>query len=96
MKKAIKFFEEEITRLKNAPKINGCEMTEEWAEQIEICKIAKSAIEKQIPRRAIMKGFNPCEEICSVSYLCPICKKHINIDKYCYHCGQAIDWSDTE
>ena len=58
--------------------------------------MAKQSLEKQIPKRAIMKGFNPCEEICSVSYLCPICKKHINIDKYCYHCGQAIDWSDTE
>lgn len=54
------------------------------------------AVEKQIPKRAIMKGFRPCEEICSVSYLCPVCKKHINIDKYCYHCGQALDWSDTE
>lgn len=51
MKNAIKFFEEEITRLENAPKINGCEMTDEWAEQIEICKTAKSAIEKQIPKK---------------------------------------------
>lgn len=57
---------------------------------------AVEALEKQTPKRAIMKGFRPCEEICSVSYICPVCKKHVNIDKYCYHCGQALDWSDTE
>lgn len=59
-------------------------------------KVIVNALEKQIPKRAIMKGFSPCEEICSVSYICPVCKKHVNIDKYCYHCGQALDWSDTE
>lgn len=61
--------------------------------QKELMQITVEALEKQIPIRAIMKGFSPCEEICSVSYLCPVCKKHINIDRYCYHCGQAIDWS---
>ena len=62
--------------------------------QLEHENFVLECIEKQIPKRAIMKGFNPCEEICSVSYLCPVCKKHINIDNYCYHCGQALDWSD--
>jgi hypothetical protein len=65
-------------------------------EEKEALTMAIYALEKQIPERAIMKGFRPCEEICSVSYLCPVCKKHINIDKYCYHCGQALDWSDTK
>ena len=58
-------------------------------------KIMK-AVEKQIPKKAIMKGFRPCEEISSISYICPVCKKHINIEKYCNHCGQALDWSNTE
>lgn len=65
-------------------------------EALKVCEVVKRALEKQIPKRVIMKGFRPCEEICSVSYLCPVCKKHINIDKYCYHCGQALDWGDTE
>lgn len=64
--------------------------------QKELMNTTVEALKKQIPKRAIMKGFSPCEEICSVSYLCPVCKKHINIDKYCYHCGQALNWSDTE
>lgn len=70
--------------------------TAEDVDNKELHRLIDIAIEKQIPKRAIMKGFRPCEEICSVSYLCPVCKKHINIDKYCYHCGQALDWSDTE
>lgn len=47
IEKAIKFFDDEILMLNNAPKLNGCEMTEEWKEQLEICEMAKSAIEKQ-------------------------------------------------
>ena len=94
MKKAIKFFEEEITRLENAPKINGCEMTDEWAEQIEICKTAKSAIEKQIPKEPL-----DLEEDYDGTYgKCPDCKRML-LDfenyKYCKSCGQALDWSDN-
>ena len=41
-------------------------------------------------------------------YRCPFCKENLGIDddaiyvykeippKYCSHCGQALDWSDTE
>ena len=45
--KAIKFFKEEIVRCKNAPKLNGCEMTEEWKETIEICETAIEALERR-------------------------------------------------
>lgn len=98
MKKAIKFFEEEITRLENAPKINGCEMTDKWAEQIEICKTAKSAIEKQIPKKTIKY------DLSYSGYKCPACDSNLyrlrshNVYKTpcCIFCGQALDWSDTE
>ncbi len=36
--KARAFLIEEIKRLRYAPKLNGCEMTAEWAEQLEICE----------------------------------------------------------
>jgi hypothetical protein len=90
MKKAIKFFEEEITRLENAPKINGCEMTDEWAEQIEICKTAKSAIEKQILKKLEYIDGDPDRPIC------PTCKMEVNELEHHCDCGQALDWSDTE
>ena len=93
--KAIKFFNEEIRRLEIAPKINGCKMTDEWAEQIEICKTAKSAIEKQIPK----KVSNITQEYNGNYGECPNCKRVVcdfEDYQYCRSCGQAIDWSDTE
>lgn len=91
MIKVVKFFEEEIQRLENAPKINGCEMTDEWKEQLEICKIAKSACEKQIPKNPSWVDSVPHSR-------CPICHNSVAvyIDSpklpYCYWCGQALDW----
>ena len=31
-------------------------------------------------------------------YICPQCERHFTgtgIANYCYHCGQALDWSDV-
>ncbi len=49
--KAIKFFEEEIVRLRKAPEINGCEMTPEWKEMLQIYNTAVQALGKQIPKK---------------------------------------------
>lgn len=49
----------------------------------------KSALEKQIPKKAISKTANET--------FCPICHSGtIMRFKYCQRCGQALDWSDTE
>lgn len=30
-------------------------------------------------------------------YVCPVCKEPIlDYEKYCYECGQAIDWNEEE
>lgn len=96
--KAIKFFDEEIVRLEGAPIINGCEMTDDWRGHLEICKLAKSAIEKQTPKK-------PKQDIYGY-YQCPFCMADdyalmhdSNIAdryNYCHNCGQALDWSGTE
>jgi hypothetical protein len=89
IQKAIKFAESEIKSLELAPKINGCEMTELWKEQIEVWKTAISALEKQIPKKP--------HEYLTNNYSCPICSAKLYPHSlYCYHCGQALDWSDTE
>lgn len=44
--KAVQFFKDEIRRLELAPKINGCEMTDDWREQMSVCKTALTALEK--------------------------------------------------
>ena len=96
IQKAIKFAEGEIKSLELAPKINGCEMTEWWKEQIEVWKTAISALDKQIPKKPNIRGYREGREVNTISYTCPVCNKHIGRDKFCKHCSQALDWSDTE
>ena len=98
--KAIKFFNEEIRRLEIAPKINGCKMTDEWKEQLEFCKTAKSAIEKQMPKKGAYEYVSSYTDDNPVM-ICPCCQNShpceaSNLYKYCFYCGQALDWGDTE
>lgn len=52
----------------------------------------KRAVEKQIPKKP-EKIYCPYTAI-QKDIVCPICKNSINTeDKYCKHCGQALDWS---
>ena len=51
---AMRYLLEEIDRLNAAPKINGCEMTEEWKEMLEIdrtcfeaCKIVANNMKEE-------------------------------------------------
>lgn len=55
-----------------------------------------SALEKQIQKKPNIHGYREGREVNTISYTCPICNKHIGRDAFCKHCGQAIDWSDTE
>ncbi len=47
---AVSLLEGEIIRCRMAPKINGCEMTEDWKRTIEVCEIAIAAIREQEKR----------------------------------------------
>lgn len=62
----------------------------------EEMELAISALEKQIPKKPIIRGLNLCKEISSISFVCPSCKQHIGRQRYCCYCGQALDWSETE
>jgi hypothetical protein len=55
-----------------------------------------SALKKQIPKKPNIHGYREGREVNTISYTCPICNKHIGRDAYCKHCGQKLDWSDTE
>ena len=48
LKKALKYVNDEIRSLELAPTINGCEMTEDWKEMLEINRIIKEVLEKEI------------------------------------------------
>ena len=75
---------------------------EHWEKEIEFCyslpplKVAIKALEKQIPKKPNIHGYREGREINAISYTCPVCNNHIGRDNFCKHCGNAIDWSDTE
>ena len=101
--KAIKFFDEEIVRLEGAPIINGCEMTDDWQEMLEICKLAKAALEKQIPKKLDLEADGYADGVLAYDYAkCRVCEHDFEEGVndwgcvYCQDCGQALDWSDTE
>ena len=60
-------------------------------------EMAIQALEKQIPKKPI-KSENQVVRYVN-TYYCPTCELGItgtNIAKWCYHCGQRLDWSDEE
>lgn len=62
------------------------------------------ALEKQIPKKVITRnglvktrrGYALLDE--NEQEYCPVCNYLVQppCEKYCSHCGQALDWSDTE
>jgi hypothetical protein len=64
--------------------------------QLEHEKFVLGCIEKQIPKKPIIHGYREGREINTISFTCPNCNKHIGRENFCKHCGQALDWSDTE
>lgn len=74
----------------------------------ELCDICIEALEKQIPKKPIVKThkYIGSDDDFTDKYYCPVCNALIiNEDtngfyagrkqKHC-DCGQALDWSDTE
>lgn len=101
---AIKIMENEKQCVIRAENCNRncaeCDLLMPAKEIIEAYKITKTAIEKQIPK----KPKNFLRNMHTQEYLCPLCKTRIiskingefiagSKDKYCSHCGQAIDWN---
>ena len=85
--------------LEEAISIVKCAIGEvEWNYPIdyaEAFEVAIEALEKQIPKRAILDAIFPSG---IEWYLCPTCNYN-NIEKsdsYCHACGQALDWRETE
>lgn len=60
-------------------------------------ELADKALEKQIPKKPVKSEKQVVRYV--NTYYCPICNLGItgtNIAKWCYHCGQKLDWSDND
>lgn len=70
------------------------ENLENAGAEISYCQDALNALEKQIPKKVniSLKGTTDWNTKCH----CPNCRALISNGKYCYECGQALDWSEEE
>lgn len=62
---------------------------------IEALEMSIEALEKQIPKKPILDKEQTMRYV--TTYTCPACGKGFTgakVCSYCYHCGQALDWSD--
>lgn len=74
-------------------------MVDEFMEYREIGTVeeCREVMERQKVKKPVKtenNGFRYTD-----SYICPNCRKGFTgtgIADFCYHCGQAIDWSDTD
>ena len=65
-------------------------------KRAESLDVAIQALEKQIPKKPIMCDKQDIRYV--HKYQCPNCKGTFTgtgFSKYCYHCGQKLDWGDT-
>lgn len=99
--------EKAITFLKET--IAGCHILRD--KQLKaVCEISIKALEKQIPKKPIVKDDTAFDgSLIDVLLCCPVCNRKICSEPADYimasflkeeyphcHCGQALDWSDTE
>lgn len=77
--------------------IEELEITVEEYEQIGTADECRAAREKMKPKKAV-EDTSETAMYCRV-YICPSCGKKFtggSISNNCYHCGQALDWSESE
>ena len=94
MKKCDVFNKEDNTSDNDCDNCEYCYSQGNFGEQKEAFQMAIQALEKQIPKKPV-KSENQVARYVN-TYYCPICNLGItgtNIAKWCYHCGQKLDWS---
>lgn len=89
LEKAIKFCEREIVLLNRAPDENGCEMTKDWQEQLDIYRFIRIVLGKQVTKQPEYYDGDPDMPIC------PNCRVQLKEMEDC-PCGQKIDWENAE
>lgn len=74
-----------------------CYMQGTTGEHLEALDMAIQALDKQIAKKPINSDVQAIRYV--NTYYCPVCQLGItgtNIAKWCYHCGQKLDWSGKE
>ena len=90
---ALELFKERLTLIK-----------EHYAGEVkdyeEALEIGIQALEKQIPKKPIIKHINTSEDATEIEYTCSACgTNYVELtpcEEFCPYCGNKIDWSDEE
>lgn len=82
---AIKWLEWEIRSLQLAPEINGCPMTKEWTDQLEIMQTCLEAVKACQPAHIDQEAWKPCK-LCEGDELDTAGIKDF-FGRYIYLCG---------
>lgn len=69
----------------------------------EALQMARGALEKQTPKKPKIKNTQYVTGDFSYTFNCPVCDGFVGdeydeedcVYKYCFECGQAIDWSEV-
>lgn len=66
-----------------------------WTKATEAIEVTEEALKKQIPKKPRNLVFVGSKEL--YAYCCPKCEKEFLdiVPKYCYNCGQAIEWEEV-
>lgn len=89
-----------VSRMTNEEAVMVLNMVEAHGLADEAKKMAISALEKQIPKKPLIRyenmGFgSPCETF--KIYGCPCCREELDeATSFCQNCGQKIDWSEGD
>lgn len=76
-----------------------CELVKEDKALIEAYGMAIIALEKQTPKTGKFEYNSWTDD--PPHFICPCCQNYMagegsSLYKYCYNCGQALNWGDTE
>lgn len=71
---------------------------------IEVRRLCIEALEKQIPKEPKCESTPTFAGDYSIAFSCPVCGGFVGdeydeedkVYKFCYECGQAIDWGEGE
>ena len=92
-------YKEALTEIENA--LEKLKTHVAWAVDMEALKVAKKALEIQIPKEPIYQydGYADGLPVWDI-WECPSCGTEFEIDydkhKHCPECGQLIDWEAKE
>ena len=97
MKKCGVFNKEDIKKKDLCDYCDYCYSQGNFGEQKKAFRFAINALEKQIPKKP--KKIEEEVYRYTDTYRCPLCGGNFSgtgIADYCYHCGQKLDWSDSD